>query len=154
MHLFHYKTTLTNKVYLVQTDTTVGFLSQNSKQLSLLKARPSDKAFVSVTSSFKTLKTLCRIPKAHAKKIRRSHKTSFVYANNRAVRVVKETAHSEFLKKFKWMYSSSANASGKSFAKEFASSKSDIIVEENAGLFEGEPSALYRINRHKLQRLR
>ena len=154
MHQYPYKTTLTKKVFLVQTDTTVGFVSTQADKLCEIKGRPSDKAFVSVTSSFKKLKTLVRVPKNHTNTIRRSKKTSFVYANNRAIRVVKEDEHSNFLKKFSWVYSSSANASGNSFDKEFACAKSDIIVETNKGLFEGESSSLYRLYKDKKQRLR
>jgi len=154
MHQCLYKTILTNKVFLVQTDTTVGFVSQDADKLALLKGRPSDKAFVSVTSSFKTLKTLCRVPKTYTKRVRRSRKTSFVYANNRAIRVVKDDEHSDFLKQFTWVYSSSANASGKSFDKAFACAKSDIIVQTQKGLFEGESSSLYRLYKDKRQRLR
>ena len=151
---YHYKITLTNKVFLVQTDTTVGFVSTQADRLSTIKGRPSDKAFVRVTSSFKKLKSLVRVPKYHANRIRRSTKASFVYANNSAIRVVKEGEHAAFLKGFNWVYSSSANASGNSFDKAFACANSDIIVETKSGLFEGESSSLYRLRRNRLQRLR
>ena len=145
---------LNKKVFLVQTDTTVGFLSQSSDSLSQLKQRPNDKPFVSVTSSFKELKKLCRVPKEQASRVRRSKKTSFVYANNRAIRVIKEETHAEFLKPFAWMYSTSANDAGKSFDEGFAFAKSDIIVEEINGFFEGESSSIYRLHRDTRKRLR
>jgi len=146
--------TLNNKVFLVQTDTTVGFLSQNHNALALLKERLVEKPFVTVTATFKSLKSLCRVPNQHKNLVRRTKKSTFVYSNDRAIRVVKDEKHAEFVKPFSWMYSTSANAKGVSYNKEFAFSKSDIIVEDNEGIFEGESSSIYRLYRKKLQRLR
>ncbi len=148
------KNVLNKKVFLVQTYTTIGFLSQNYDSLALLKERKIEKPFLSVTNSFKTLKSLTRVPKEHKNRVRRSKKISFVYANNRAIRVVKDKKHADFIRQFSWMYSTSANETGLSYHKEFAFSKSDIIVEDSQGLFEGESSSIYRLTRDKLQRLR
>lgn len=148
------KNVLNKKVFLVQTDTTVGFLSQNYHSLALLKERKIEKPFLRVTASFKVLKSLTRIPKEHRNRVRRSEKSTFIYANNRAVRVVKDKKHADFIRPFSWMYSTSANETGLSYDKEFAFSKSDIIVEDSQGLFEGESSSIYRLTRDKLQRLR
>jgi tRNA A37 threonylcarbamoyladenosine synthetase subunit TsaC/SUA5/YrdC len=148
------KNVLDKKVFLVQTDTTVGFLSQDHQALAQLKERKIDKPFVTVTSSFKTLKTLSRVPAKHKNRIRRSKKTTFVYSNNRAIRVVKDLKHAKFIKPFSWFYSTSANEKGLSYNKDFAFMKSDIIVEDLQGLYEGESSSIYRLNRQKLQRLR
>lgn len=149
-----YKTTLQNKLWLVQTDTTVGFLSQNFARLAQVKARSSDKPFVLVTASFKTLKTLCRVPKMHKNQVRRSKKTSFAYANGKAVRVVKETRHASFIKPFAWFYSTSANEKALAYSEVFAFSKSDIIVETAEGLYEGEASRIYRLGRSAKKRMR
>jgi len=154
MNRFLYKTILQNKLWLVQTDTTVGFLSQDGVRLAKLKERPVDKPFVQVTASFKTLKTLARVPKVHAKRIRRSKKTTFVYANNKAVRVVKEPRHAKFVKPHRWFYSTSANERSLSYDKHFAYAKSDIIVEDSHGLYEGEASTIYRLCHKKIKRLR
>ena len=148
------KTTLQNKLWLVQTDTTVGFLSQDSEYLAKVKGRPNDKPFLQVTDSFKTLKRFSRIPKAHAKRVRRSRKTTFVYSNSKAIRVVKDVNHARFLKPFKWFYSTSANESSLTYEKNFAFEKSDIIVEDNSGLYEGEASRIYRLYNTKIKRLR
>ena len=150
----HAKDVLNKKIFLVQTDTTVGFLSQNHQSLALLKERKVDKPFLTVTSSFKILKTLVRIPKSHKNRVRRLEKSTFIYSNNRAIRVVKDKKHADFIKPFSWFYSTSANERALSYNKEFALLKSDIIVEDSKGLFEGESSSLYRLNRDKLQRLR
>lgn len=153
MRLFHYKTTLT-KLFLVQTDTTVGFLSQDSERLARVKGRPSNKPFVQVTGSYKTLKTLCRIPKKHKNRVRRAIRETFVYPNNKAIRVVKDEKHSKFIKPFEWFYSTSANESSLAYAREFAFANSDIIVEDKKGLYEGKSSRIYRLYRSKMRRLR
>ena len=44
-----------DKVILIQTDTTVGFVSQNGEKLSLIKSRESSKPFIKIYSNFKTL---------------------------------------------------------------------------------------------------
>jgi len=54
----------------------------------------------------------------------------------------------------RWNYSSSANESGKSFQREWCEAKADIIVENRDSLYEGEASALYKINNKKRVRLR
>ena len=154
MNRFLYKTTLQNKLWLVQTDTTVGFLSQDGERLAKLKERPVDKPFVQVTDSLKTLKTLARIPKRHANRVRRSKKTTFVYSNNKAIRVVKDEKHAKFIKPFKWFYSTSANERSLAYDKNFAFEKSDIIVEDNHGLYEGEASKIFRLYHSKIIRLR
>jgi len=163
-HLFLFKTilykqttkkhTLDKKVLLVQTDTTVGFLSQNHEALSSLKERKIEKPFVTVTASFKHLKTISRVPNAHKKRVRRAKESTFIYANNRAIRVINDEKHKAFIKPFVWMYSTSANEKGLCYDKEFAFGKSDIIVEDFRGLFEGESSSIYRLYQDKLQRLR
>ncbi len=154
MNRFLYKTILQNKLWLVQTDTTVGFLSQDGAMLARIKERPPVKPFVQVTGSFKTLKTLARIPKNHAKQVRRAKKTTFVYPNNKAIRVVKDEKHAKFIKPYKWFYSTSANEKSLSYEKEFAFATSDIIVEDNKGLFEGESSRIYLLGPYKTKRLR
>jgi len=145
---------LDKRVFLVQTDTTVGLLSQNHQASAQIKERSEKKPFVTVTSSLKILKTLARVPVKHKNLVRRSKKSTFVYSNNRAIRVVKDKNHAQFIKPFSWFYSTSANEKGLSFHKEFAFMKSDIIVENNQGLFEGESSSIYRLYKEKLERLR
>ena len=86
-------------VYLVQTDTTVGFLSRDGDKLNQIKNRRGKKGFIVSVDSFKTLKTILRVPQIHKKMVRRSKKTTIVYPNNKAVRVVKDMEHLKFLKK-------------------------------------------------------
>nr|WP_275856010.1 Sua5/YciO/YrdC/YwlC family protein [Sulfurimonas sp. MAG313] len=145
---------LSQKVLLIQTDTTVGFLSQNSQFLADIKERPHNKAFVQVTSSFKTLKTLVRVPNKYKNMVRRVSKTTFVYANNKAIRVVKDKKHADFIKPFLWFYSTSANEKSLSYDKEFAHAKSDIIIQDSKGLFEGESSSIIKLTNTKIKRFR
>lgn len=145
---------LAKKVFLVQTDTTVGFLSQSSQSLVSIKKRPNDKPFVQVCANLKTLKSMARVPDKYKNRVRRGEKTTFVYSNNKAIRVVKDRTHADFIKPYKWFYSSSANESGFSYEKEFAQAKSDIILENNKGLFEGESSSILKLGKTKMKRLR
>ena len=56
-------------IFLVQSDTTVGFLSQDSDKLCKIKKRDNNKPFLVAVDSYKSLKNLTRVPKkfrAHA----------------------------------------------------------------------------------------
>ena len=64
-------------VLLAQTDTTVGFLSQNEQKLRVVKQRSSNKPFLKVYSSFKSFKAdNSRIPQQHKKMLRRAKKST------------------------------------------------------------------------------
>ena len=154
MNRYRYKTILTKKVFLVQTDTTVGFLSQDDIHLAQIKEREFHKPFVQVTHSFKVLKKLVRVPNAHKQSVRRSRATTFAYPNNKAIRVVKDEKHAAFIKPFGWFYSTSANERSLSYEQGFAFSKSDIIVQDEKGLYEGTSSKIYRLYKTKQKRLR
>ena len=141
-------------VILVQTDTTVGFVSQNKKKLSEIKSRQSSKPFIKVYSSFKDLlESGNRVPKNKKNLVRRSKKTTFI-VKNRAFRVSKQTLDSQALKNLKWNYSTSANESGKKFDLEFCEYKADIIIQNKDGLIENSSSSLIKINNTKKVRLR
>lgn len=141
-------------VYLAQTETTAGFLSQNSDALAGIKNRPFNKAFLISVDSFETLKTFTRIPKVHRHKVRKAYKTTFVYPCNLAIRVVKDAAHLQFLEKLKWSYSTSSNPSGKAFDKEFAQENADVIVFTCKDFFESKPSTIMRLGKSKIKKLR
>lgn len=141
-------------VYLVQTDTTAGFLSQNSLKLATSKQRNQKQPFIACVDSLKTLQEFGRVPQKFKKQIRRSQKSTFIYPNNKAIRVVKDALHVEFLQKIRWTYSSSANLTKKSFDMNYAKQKADIIVEDSRGFFEDTPSRIYKIYKTKLRRLR
>ena len=148
-----YEKTIIDKIYLAQSDTTVGFVSQNLKKLQHIKSRPSNKKFVICVDSLQTLKNLTRIPKIHKKLIRNSKKTTFIY-QNKALRVVKDPSHLLFLKKLKWAYSTSANKTGSKYDNNFAYTNSDIIIVDPRGLQENISSKIFKLGRNKIQRLR
>jgi len=143
-----------NKIYLTQTDTTVGFLSQNKEKLNTLKKRPKNKKILKEVDSLNTLKKFTRVPKEHKNRVRRAKKTTFIYPNGESFRVVRDIRHLEFLRKFKWMYSTSANLHGQKFDEKWARDKADIIVEDKRGLYEGEASRIYKLGKRKIKRIR
>jgi len=143
-----------DEVYLAQTDTTVGFLSLSKEKLNKIKNRPENKNFLITTTTFKELKKQARVPKKFKKTVRRSSKTTFVYPNNKAVRVIKKGLHYNFLKKFTFLYSTSANKSGESFSLDFALKNTDIIVEDRRGFSEKKASKLIKLSKKLKKKLR
>ncbi len=144
-----------NKVILSQTDTTVGFLSQNETQLQDIKSRDSSKPFIKVYKNFTTfLYKGNRVPNDKKNLVRRARKTTFIVKNS-SFRIVGEYASdSNILRNMEWSYSTSANEAGKKFDREFCESKADIIIENKDGLRENRSSSLYKINSKKIRRLR
>jgi len=142
------------EVYLVQTDTTVGFLSLSKEKLNHIKNRPKDQDVLITTSRFSTLKNLARVPKRFKKQIRRSKKTTFIYPNKKAIRVVTSHPHRNFLKRFDYLYSTSANKTNESFSYDFASEKADIIVEDFQSFSETKPSSLIKLSKKIKKKLR
>ncbi len=141
-------------VILTQTDTTVGFLSQNEKKLYEIKSRKTTKPFIKV---YKNLKSFCddgtRVPLSQRLLVRRSKKTTFII-KNRAFRVAPIKLNSQILRDFDWYFSTSANQSGQNFSREFCEQKADIIIEDNQGLQEKNSSSLIKINNFKRRKLR
>ncbi len=143
-----------NKLYLTQTDTTVGFLSVDSYKLSIAKDRDANQPFLICVDTFTKLKKLTRVPKLHKKKIRRSSKTSFLYPNKKAIRVIREPLHARFLKEFDFLYTTSANKSRERFELNYALSQADIIIENRHTLYEGKSSNILKLGKKQLQKLR
>ena len=141
-------------VYLAQTETTAGFLSQNMDAIARIKNRPLGKPFLISVDSLKTLRSFTRVPKAHKTRVRRANKTTFAYPYGLAIRVVKDEAHLQFLRKLKWSYSTSSNPSGKSFDEAFATEKADGVLFTDKNFFEDKPSSIYRLGKAKMRKLR
>lgn len=141
-------------VYLAQTETTAGFLSQNADAIATIKNRPSGKSFLISVDSLTTLRSFTRVAKAHKNRVRRASKTTFAYPCGLAIRVVKDKEHLQFLRKLKWSYSTSSNPSGKSFDEAFAEEKADVIVYTQKGFFEDKPSSIYKLGKVKMRKLR
>ncbi len=142
------------RLYLVQSDTTVGFLSRDAQKLALAKQRDPAQPFLISTAYFRIQKDLARTPRKYRREVRRARKTTYLYPNKKAIRVVSEGPHHHFLEKFTWLYSTSANLHGAPFDYEYALSRTDIIVEDRRGFYEGEASAIFRIGKRKKSRLR
>lgn len=146
---------LSNLVYLVQTDTTVGFSSDNEKKLSLIKNRPTIQKTLQTVDSFKTLKTKTRIPNKFKNRVRRSKNSTFIYENKSSFRVIdKNDSFSSFISKFQTLYSTSANHTKKLFNEKFSLQASDIIVYTKNPFEEKNSSKIYEISRIKLNKIR
>lgn len=141
-------------VFLVQTDTTVGVLSKSDKKLAKVKNRDEKQPFLMSVASFKELKDEVRVPCKFKKNIRRVKRKTFIYPNRKAFRVVKDNPHHRFLKRFGWMYSTSANQTGCEFDFSWIKDRVDIIVYDAKGFSQKSPSPLYRLSRKKMRRLR
>jgi len=137
-------------VYLVQTDTTVGFSSSNDEKLFKAKQRPKEKKILNTVDSFKSLKKETRIPKKFKKLVRNSKKTTFIYPNTNSYRVIdKSFKFYEFISRFDILLSTSANISGGSFDYKFASNASDVIVYEKEDFDEKTSSKIYFLYKKK-----
>ncbi|WP_294962785.1 hypothetical protein [Sulfurimonas sp.] len=142
------------KVILTQTDTTVGFLSQDALKLQEIKSRKPTKAFIKVYKDFKTLVASGhRIPDKYKNTVRRAKKTTFIVKNS-AFRVASSPLDSQVLRTNFWHYSTSANESSKNFNRDFCEEKADIIIENKNGLSENSSSSLYKINHKKRKKIR
>ncbi len=141
-------------VILTQTDTTVGFLSQNATRLYEIKSRKKSKPFIKVFSNFETF-LACgnRVPQNQKNRIRRSKKTTFI-VKNRAFRVAKSLLGSTILRNSPWHFSTSANESNKEFDREFCENQADIIIEDTHRLHENSSSTLIKINNLKRKKIR
>ena len=144
------------KVYLCQTDTTAGFLSKNKASLNKLKNRPLHTPCLITMAEFSTLLNFARVPRKFKNLVRRAKKTTFIYPNQKALRVVKDGKHAKFLKKHGWFYSSSANAHKKPFKLDYAlflAKKHKIkIVDKN--LHEARASKIFKLSRTKKHKMR
>lgn len=140
-------------LYLSQSDTTAGFLSLEEKEINSAKERGRKKVLLEV-DSLHTLKNFVRVPQKHKNRVRRAKKSTFIYPNLKACRVVKDEWHLRFLHSFKWMYSSSANPSGEGFCLDFAMQKAQVIIQDKRGIFESLPSKIYKLSQTQIKRIR
>lgn len=142
-----------NKIILAQTDTTVGFLSQDASRLEQVKMRSHDKPFLKVYAELKCLRRDIRLPSLHKHRIRHSKKTTFV-VKSQAFRYVTDTEHARLIQNYGWLYSTSANESGKGYDSTFCRLVSDIIIEDVRGLSEQSASKIFLLNTTHLKQLR
>jgi tRNA A37 threonylcarbamoyladenosine synthetase subunit TsaC/SUA5/YrdC len=143
-----------HRVLLAQTDTTVGFLSQDQEQLNRIKQRPRNKSFLVSFADFKTFKAQKgRIPARFKVQVRRSKGVTYV-VKNRAFRVIHEPFHRQLLLPYGWLYSTSANLSGHPFERSFAEAHSDIVIEDRHAFKENPPSSIIKLSNRHQKRLR
>ncbi len=141
-------------LYLSQTDTTIGFLSQNLQKINNAKNRDRNQKILKAVDSFKVLKDNVRVPNKHKKRVRRSKKTTFIYRNKKESFRVVQTSHKDFIKKFKFMYSSSANMHNFKFSKEYAIKKADVIIFDKYDYKEMKASEIYILSKDKIRKIR
>jgi len=141
-----------NIVFLTQTDTTIGFVSQNADKLTQIKQRPPHKYYIKAVNSLDTLKTFTRVPQKHKNRVRRAKKTTFIMPNGDSYRVIKDKHHLLLLNRLKWAYTTSANLSNEAYDELFARKMADVIIEpiqENR-----QASSIYRLGKNTLRKIR
>jgi tRNA A37 threonylcarbamoyladenosine synthetase subunit TsaC/SUA5/YrdC len=139
-------------VYLTQTDTTVGFISQDADRLTQIKQRPPHKHYIKAIDSLDTLKKHTRVPSKHKNRLRRAHRSTFILPNGTSYRVIHDPEHLELISQLGWAYTTSANLSNAPYDETWARSMADEVIEPLKG--NGEPSKIYKINNKKLKRIR
>ena len=143
---------LKDKVFLTQTDTTIGFVSQNADKLTAIKQRPPHKHYIMAINSLNTLQSFVRVPTKHKNRVRRSKKTTFILPNGNSYRVIRDKHHLLLIDRLKWAYTSSANLSNKEYDETFAKEKADIIIEPLSG--SKMASKIYKLGKYTLERIR
>lgn len=141
------------KVYLTQTDTTIGFISQDEARLTKIKQRPPYKHYITAIDSLATLKSISRIPSRYKNRLRRATKSTFILPNTHSYRLIKDPHHLKLIRKLKWAYTTSANLSGKKYDKDWAREMADETVEP-LNQNESAPSSIYKINNNKIKKIR
>ena len=138
----------------MQTDTTVGFASQDAEKLAKTKGRSLEQPFLKTLPSLTSLKQEMRIPKTARKRIRNAKRTTFIYPNKSAIRVVSSGEYHEFLERINWAYSSSANKTQESFESKWAQEKADVIICGDSTLGERKASQMIELGKNKIKRVR
>jgi len=139
-------------VFLTQTDTTIGFVSQNKEKLTAIKQRPPHKHYIKAVDSLRTLKSLSRIPTRHKNRLRRARKSTFILPNGRSYRVIHDPQHLTLIKKLGWAYTTSANLSEHTYDEQWARSVADRTIEPLTDTH--SPSSIYKINQRGICRIR
>jgi len=142
-----------NNLYLTQTDTTIGFVSQDTSKIDVAKKRLDNKHYIRVVDSFETLKTFTRVPQKHKNRVRRAKLTTFIMPQGESFRVVKGTKHNLLLNRVKWLYSSSANLSGAEYNELYAKNMAEVVVSFPDGN-SGEASKIYRLGHGVIKSVR
>ena len=139
-------------IFLTQTDTTIGFVSQNAEKLTQIKQRPPHKHYIKAVNSLQTLQTFTRVPNKHRNRVRRSRKTTFIMPDTHSYRVVRDKHHLLLLDRLKWAYTTSANLSNKAYDNSFAKEMADVLI---APLSQAQDaSQIYKLGKNTFRRIR
>jgi len=144
---------MNSTLYLTQTDTTIGFVSQDPNKIDKAKKRKPNKHYIKVVNSLETIKTFTRVPKKHKNRVRRAKRTTFIMPNGLSFRVVKNTEHNLLLDRLGWVYSSSANLSGAEYDESYAKENTEVIVSFPQKR-DGQASKIYKLSQNNIRSLR
>ena len=145
-------TTFKDLVFLTQTDTTIGFISQNAEKLTQIKQRPPHKHYIKALPSLKALKSFTRVPDMHKNRVRRAKKTTFVMPNGHSYRVVQDKHHLLLLNRLGWAYTTSANLSSEAYDEDFAKKSADVVITPLKQ--KRSASHIYKLGKTNLKRIR
>jgi tRNA A37 threonylcarbamoyladenosine synthetase subunit TsaC/SUA5/YrdC len=145
-------TTFKDKVFLTQTDTTIGFISQNADKLTQIKQRPPHKHYIKALPSLASLKSFIRVPNIHKNRVRRARKTTFIMPDGHSYRVVKDKHHLLLLNRLGWAYTTSANLSSESYDEDFAKKSADVVITPLKQ--KHSASKIYKLEKNTLKRIR
>ena len=143
---------LKDKVFLTQTDTTIGFVSQNADKLTSIKQRPPHKHYIKAVNSLAILKTFTRVPSSHKNRVRRSRKTTFILPDGHSYRLIQDQHHLLLLDRLKWAYTTSANLSAHAYDEKFAKEVADVIIEPLKQ--NNQASNIYKLGKQIIKRIR
>ena len=143
---------LKDLVFLTQTDTTIGFVSQNAEKLTQIKQRPPHKHYIKALPSLNALKSFTRVPDIHKNRARRAKKTTFIMPNGDSYRVVKDRHHLLLLNRLGWAYTTSANLSSEAYDESFAKKSADIVITPLKQ--KSSASDIYKLGKITLKRIR
>lgn len=138
-------------LFLTQTDTIIGFVSQDSNKIDIAKKRLENKSYIKVVNSNKELQKHTRVPNNHKNLLRRAKYTTFIMPNKKSYRIVKNSNHNLLLNRLKWAYSSSANISGEKYNKNYAQNKSEVTTSNLNNKIEKE-STIFQLSKHFIKK--
>ncbi|MEA3491231.1 MAG: Sua5 YciO YrdC YwlC family protein [Campylobacterota bacterium] len=139
---------------MTQTDTTIGFVSQNADRLTTLKQRPPYKHYIKALPSLQQLTSFVRVPQKQKNLLRRAKQTTFIFPSGDSYRIIKERRHLLLIQKLGWVYTTSANLSGEEFDEKFASDGADVIIGYPNHKENNSASTVLKINSVRERRLR
>lgn len=137
-------------LFLTDTDTTIGFVSKESKAIDRAKSRQKDKKYIEALGSLKHLRK--RVPKQFRRVARRAKKSTFVISQEYSFRIVKDKRHNLLMDRLESAFTSSANKSAQEYNFEYAYEHADIIIFPLG--VDSKPSKIFKIGKQKIKKIR